>query len=72
MDCVHNYTEKETEKSSFCDDDKFIYSEDSLNTIKNIINILDNEKDINIKIDYLKNINKNKNRFCILSEEKNG
>lgn len=67
-DAVHNFTNKEKEKYSLCDSDKYIYEKD-----KHTISFIDIDKklvgiDVNKKIKFLKNnlIEKNfKNRFYI-------
>lgn len=64
--CVHDFTSTETLRFEKLENDKFVFSGISqIETIKNIINFLDNNKSIDEKIKFLNNLPLDKNRFYI-------
>lgn len=63
--CVHRFTSNDTSQYLEYKNSSFIYSNDNDKYVDEIIAFLDSNKSVNEKIEYLKNISTNKNRFAI-------
>ena len=67
-DCVHNYTDIETEQSQCCDNEKFIFTQSknpNHKTPRDLMEFLDNTREINKRIEFLTKIATYKDRYYI-------